>query len=239
MGVLKPFSRSSAPVVPDALVSGCFSVHRGGEIVSSTLASSFPEKKALEIARAILATFRSAEENGLVFGDLHIRYSGLTVSARELRGGALIFLFPYRPHHARKVTQQVMNYRSIDDFILHLENHIECWKQFNYYVNLARDKRFTDEDENQFLELKSLITQGIEAILGAVEKGGPQKGEVMALFSAAPSLRFLSDLPDAIPGVETQWHRIYLSLQSLVGQLKVQQNRDTDKAGWSIFGKGK
>jgi hypothetical protein len=237
MGVLKPFSRASAPVHPETLTTGCFAVHRGGEIVTSTLSSKFPEKKVLEIANAVLATFRSAEENGILFGDLHIRYSGLTISARELRGGALIFLFPYRPHHRRQLPSQVMNYRSINDFILHLENHIECWKQFNFYVNLARDRRFTDEDEQQFLELKSLITQGTEIILSTIENGGPQKQETIALFSASPSLRFLSDLPDAIPSVETQWHRIYLTLQSLVGQLKVQQNKDGDKSGWSIFGK--
>ena len=44
-------------------------------------------------------------------------------------------------------------------------------------------------------------------------------------------------MSDSIPSVEGQWHRIYLSLQSLLGQLKVQQNKTEEKTGWSLFGK--
>jgi hypothetical protein len=132
-----------------------------------------------------------------------------------------------------------MNYKNLDEFILHLETHIECWKQFNYYVNLARDKKFTAEDETQFLDLKSLITQGAETLHPNEVKGGLRKEEVIALFAGAPSLRYLADMSDSIPTVEGQWHRIYLHLQSLLGQLKVQQNKHTEKpaTGWSLFGR--
>ena len=68
-------------------------------------------------------------------------------------------------------------------------------------------------------------------------KGGPRKEDVLALFASAPSLRYLSDMSESIPAVEGQWHRIYLSLQSLLGQLKVQQNKTEGKTGWSLFGK--
>jgi hypothetical protein len=61
----------------------------------------------------------------------------------------------------------------------------------------------------------------------------------LSLFAGAPSLRYLADMSDSIPTVEGQWHRIYLHLQSLLGQLKVQQNKQTEKAGggWSLFGR--
>ena len=132
-----------------------------------------------------------------------------------------------------------MSYKNLEDFILHLEAHIECWKQFNHYVNLARDKKFGPDDESQFLELKSLITQGTEAIGASEAKGGPRKEEVLALFAASPSLRYLSDMSGTIPSVEGQWHRIYLTLQSLLGQLKVQQNKVVEEkgGGWSLFGR--
>ena len=58
-----------------------------------------------------------------------------------------------------------------------------------------------------------------------------------SLFSNAPSLRFLSEMPDAVQTVEAQWHKIFLSLQSLLGQLKVQQNKVEKGSGWSLFGK--
>jgi hypothetical protein len=130
-----------------------------------------------------------------------------------------------------------MHYKNLDEFIVHLENYIECWKQFNHYVNLARDKKFSREDETQFLEIKSLIMQGLEGILASVEKGGPKKEEVQQLFQNAPSLRHLADMPDAAAQVESQWHRVYIGLQSLLGQLKVKQNQAEKPAGWSLFGK--
>ena len=131
-----------------------------------------------------------------------------------------------------------MHYKTLEEFILHLENYIECWKQFNHYVNLARDKKFSRDDENQFLEVKSIIAQGLEAIIASTEnKSGPKKEEVHQLFANAPSLRYLADMPDAIHTVESQWHKIYLGLQSLLGQLKVQQNKQEKGTGWSLFGK--
>ncbi len=79
-----------------------------------------------------------------------------------------------------------MNYKNLEDFILHLETHIECWKQFNSFVTLARDKKFTAEDEAQFLDLKSLITQGTEIIQASEVKGGLRKEDVLQLFAGAP-----------------------------------------------------
>jgi len=35
----------------------------------------------------------------------------------------------------------------MQDLIIRMENYLDCWKQFNHYVNLARDKKFTREDE--------------------------------------------------------------------------------------------
>ena len=181
--------------------------------------------------------FAARQTANLPLTDLYIHYSGLTIIARELRGGALIFLNPATLNLARTTTPPAMHYKNLDEFILHLENYIECWKQFNHYVNLARDKKFTRDDENQFLEIKSIIAQGLEAILASTDKRRPRKEEVNSLFSNAPSLRYLSEMPDAVQTVEAQWHKIYLGLQSLLGQLKVQQNKTEKGSGWSLFGK--
>jgi hypothetical protein len=237
MGVLKSFHRTATPVNADRLPGGCFAVHRGGVIVSSTLSSAFPHKVAHEISRVVLEAFKSAAEANIPLTDLHVHYSGFNLVARETRGGALIFLSPTQPHFKRPATNSAMSYKNLDEFILHLEAHIECWKHFNHYINLARDKKFTPDDETQFLDLKSLITQGTEAIASSDAKGGPRKEDVLALFATAPSLRYLSDMSDSIPGVEGQWHRIYLALQSLLGQLKVQQNKVEERGGWSLFGR--
>ncbi len=219
--------------------SGCFAVHREGGIICSTLPHWFPPATAEEIGRSVIAAFRIASETNVTLAELSIRYTGLTINARDLRGGALIFLIPNETHFTRKAPPTHMNYKNLEDFILHLETHIECWKQFNHYVTLARDKKFTPEDDAQFLDLKSLITQGTEIIHASDVKGGLRKDDVITLFASAPSLRYLAEMSDSIPAVEGQWHRIYLHLQSLLGQLKVQQNKQAEKqsSGWSLFGK--
>jgi hypothetical protein len=239
MGVLNPFHRTAIPIEAGRMPSGCFAVHREGGLICSTLPHWFPTATMTEIARVVTAAFRIAGETNVTLAEMFIRYRGLTVIARDLRGGALIFLTPNEAHFARKPLPTAMNYKNLDDFILHLEAHIECWKQFNSYVTLARDKKFTAEDEAQFLDLKSLITQGSEMIHSSEIKGGLRKEDVLTLFAGAPSLRYLSDMSDSIPTVEGQWHRIYLHLQSLLGQFKVQQNKQQEKTtgGWSLFGR--
>ena len=146
MGILKPFSRTLVPVSPDQLPNGCFAIHRGGGVISSTLPISYPQKLVAEISQVVLNAFKSATDSNLPLNDLHIHYSGLRILARELRGGALIFLTPHQPNFTHPKLPSAMSYKNIDEFILHLETHIECWKQFNHYLNLARDKKFTPED---------------------------------------------------------------------------------------------
>lgn len=237
MGILKPFTRTLKPLRPERLPSGCYTLHRGGELVASTLPSSFSREAMLEVGRVVIEAFHSAQKTNLPLTDLHLKFSGLTITARELRGGALIFFEPATLQLPHDNTQPAMHYKNLDEFILHLENYIECWKQFNHYVNLARDKKFTREDETQFLEIKSVIAQGLEAIIASTEKGGPKKEEVHSLFANAPSLRYLADMAESIPTVEGQWHKVYLGLQSLLGQLKVQQNKTEKGSGWSLFGR--
>ena len=230
--------RDRKHITVERLPSGCFCLHRGGELAGSTVSGSFSSEKMAEIGRLVLQVFREAQEANLLLTDLRFHYSGLQISARDLRGGALIFLSPATLSLPQRLDSPSMHFKSLEEFILHLENYIECWKQFNHYVNLARDKKFSRDDETQFLEIKSIIAQGLEAILASTDsKSGPKKEEVHQLFSNAPSLRFLSDMPDAIHSVESSWHKIYLGLQSLLGQLKVQQTKAEKGTGWSLFGK--
>ncbi len=117
-----------------------------------------------------------------------------------------------------------------------MESHLECWKQFNHFLGLARSKKFNSEDENQFLEVKSVLTQELEMILSAVECASPSKEDIHSLIGGAPSIRYLSELNDgALRGVENQWHRIYISWQSLLGQLKVKQHQLESKSVWKAL----
>jgi hypothetical protein len=133
-----------------------------------------------------------------------------------------------------------MRNKKLDQLIVQLENYLECWKQFNNFINLARGKKFTEEDESQFLEVKSLIVQELELITAAVECSSPSREEVHALISSAPSIRYLSDSNEGnLRGLENHWHKVYVGFQAILGQLKVQQRQMESKSVLSMFSKKK
>jgi hypothetical protein len=119
-----------------------------------------------------------------------------------------------------------MRNKKLDQLIVQLENYLECWKQFNGFVTLARGKKFTAEDEDQFLEVKAIIVQELELIISAVECSSPSREEVHALVSLAPSVRYLSESNEGnLRGLENHWHKVYVGFQAILGQLKVQQRK--------------
>ena len=132
-----------------------------------------------------------------------------------------------------------MRNKKLDHLIDQMENYLECWKQFNHFLNLARAKKFTAEDDSQFLEIKSIIVQELELILASLEVSTPTKEEIHALVGNAPSLRYLSEMGEgALRNLENQWHKIFIGWQALVGQLKVAQRDEGNKGFFAnLFGK--
>ena len=127
-----------------------------------------------------------------------------------------------------------MRNKKLDQLIVQMENYLECWKQFNHYVAMARAKKFEPEDEAQFLEVKSVIAQELELIRAAVDLPSPTKEEIHKLLSEVPSIRYLSEAQEGgLRGVENQWHKIFIAWQANLGQLKVKQR---EMEGQSRFG---
>ena len=115
---------------------------------------------------------------------------------------------------------------NIDQLILRMESYLECWKQYNAFMAMARSKKFGVEEENQFLEIKSVITQELELILSSIDCGPISRDEVHSLIASAPSIRFLSEMNDnSLRTIEAQWHKLFIGLQSILGQLKVKQQQ--------------
>ncbi len=129
--------------------------------------------------------------------------------------------------------------KKLEQLISRVENHLECWKQFNQFVTLARGKKFSNEDEHEFLEIKSVIVQELELILAGVEIASPNRQEIHELVGSAPSLRYLSELNEGVlRNLENQWHKIYIGWHAILGQLKVRQREEEGKSGLSsIFAK--
>jgi len=131
--------------------------------------------------------------------------------------------------------------RKLEELITRLENHLECWKQFNQFINLARSKKFSQEDDNQFLEIKSMLIQELEIILASVEVGSPTKEEIHNLIGSTPSLRYVGEMNEgALRGLENEWHKIYIGWHAILGQLKVHQTQERSKSTFaSLFGEKK
>ena len=127
-----------------------------------------------------------------------------------------------------------MTPKEINQLVTQIETHIECWKQFNHFISLARAKKFSAADDHHFLEIKSIIVQELELIFASIEVQSPTREEIHALIGNAPSLRLLSEVGEgALRNLETQWHKIYIGWHSILGQLKVKQRATENKGFWS------
>src|SRR5262245_20380335 len=96
MGILNLLTRrgSGGDTALVRLPTGSFTVDPSGKVVASTLPQSFPGAQVRQIGEVVLATFRSAREANLPLMELIVDYATLKLTARELRGGAIIFLAP-------------------------------------------------------------------------------------------------------------------------------------------------
>jgi hypothetical protein len=133
-----------------------------------------------------------------------------------------------------------MTKTNIEQLIVRMESYLECWKQFNHFMTMARAKKFSPEDENQFLEIKSMLTQELELILSAIDCGPISRDDIHALLASGPSIRFLSEMNDnSLRNVENQWHKLFIGWQSILGQLKVKQQQMESKSLMSTWFKRK
>jgi hypothetical protein len=133
-----------------------------------------------------------------------------------------------------------MNRPNIDQLILRMESYLECWKQFNNFMTLGRSKKFTQEDENQFLEIKSVLTQELEIILSAIDCGAVTREDVHGLIASAPSVRYLSEINEnTMRNIENAWHKLFIGWQSILGQLKVRQGQVEGKSILGSLFKGR
>lgn len=92
MGLLNLFSKT-APALT-GLPSGSFTLNRDGEIIISTIPSSFDRARLEDLGRRLLDSFREARDAQLPLSELVVHFGGLKIVAREMRGGAIIFLTP-------------------------------------------------------------------------------------------------------------------------------------------------
>jgi len=76
------------------LPSGSFTLDPAGRVVASTLPRSVPAQLVQLVSQSVMATFESARGAQLTLTELVVDFPAFKVTARQLRGGAIIFLAP-------------------------------------------------------------------------------------------------------------------------------------------------
>jgi hypothetical protein len=95
MGLLNLFAKPAPTLV--RLPAGSFTVARDGRVLTGTLPSSFPASLVKDIAGQVRAAFSEAAAAQLPLAEFVINYPSLRIAARELRGGAIVYLSPRAP----------------------------------------------------------------------------------------------------------------------------------------------
>jgi hypothetical protein len=90
MGFLRLFSRATPTLL--RLPSGSFTMDREGKVLVRTLPSSYPTELVEEIGEQMIAAFRDATAAQLPLSEIVVNFSSLKITARELRGGVIVFL---------------------------------------------------------------------------------------------------------------------------------------------------
>ena len=92
MGLLSLFSKPRPTL--QRLPSGSITVDRDGHIIASTVSSAYPVDVLEEVADEVLRMFQEARKSHLPLNEFRLHFASLHITAREARGGAIIFLSP-------------------------------------------------------------------------------------------------------------------------------------------------
>jgi hypothetical protein len=82
------------PKAPARFPRGSYTMSASGGIVVSTLPRSFPTEYMEAIGRAVISALASARELGTPLKEFAADFAGLEIRARDLAGGAIIFVTP-------------------------------------------------------------------------------------------------------------------------------------------------
>jgi hypothetical protein len=69
-------------------------IDRNARIVATTISSAHSSEILEEIADRTLHLFREAHKAHIPLSEMTIQFASLKINAREMRGGAIIFLSP-------------------------------------------------------------------------------------------------------------------------------------------------
>jgi hypothetical protein len=79
------------------LPTGTFTVDSQGAVICSTVSQSVPAAVVGEIGQCVVAVFDGARKANVSFSEMVAQYATFKITARAMRGGAIIFLSSKAP----------------------------------------------------------------------------------------------------------------------------------------------
>ncbi len=92
MGILSLFAKPSPAI--RRLPHGSLTVDREANIVATTIPSGIEPELLQDIGRQVLRLFSEARKAQIPLSEMNVYFASLQITAREMRGGAILFLKP-------------------------------------------------------------------------------------------------------------------------------------------------
>lgn len=112
--------------------------------------------------------------------------------------------------------------KEIEGKIKKTKEFMELWMKFHHLYQEALKKQTIDpEEENTFLETKSLIARKYQSLIEFLQMPPSAEDKTFEVISQVLSLQGVSALSDVqIQEIENGWHQSYLALNKMVGSLE-------------------
>lgn len=93
---MRIFTRKHGPARTFDIPQGAFTYDSEGRILVGTLPIAWLESFGPALVKAFRRSFASAEEKGFPLHEIALHYGGARITAKDLRGGAIVFVSPKR-----------------------------------------------------------------------------------------------------------------------------------------------
>ena len=116
--------------------------------------------------------------------------------------------------------------RNLESKIKHLKDFMQLWVKFHDMYKSALDRdTITPEEENAFLETKSLIARKYQALKEYLEINSSYDDRTFDVISQLLSLKGVAAISDlSLHKVENDWHSSYIVLNKLLGELEARED---------------
>ncbi|MBU0633825.1 MAG: hypothetical protein KKB82_04015 [Candidatus Omnitrophica bacterium] len=125
--------------------------------------------------------------------------------------------------------------RNLENKIKQLSDFIKLWGDFQALYNRAsKQQSFTEQEETNFLELKSILARKYQALMDALKIKTTAEDRTFEVISQVMNLQSINKFsPLQFDKLNSDWHNSYIALNKVLGSL---ENQRTELGKVSAFG---